>query len=100
MLRQVTKVPTKSPALRYLELITQRIRAIEEDVPTLARMGEKMAQPMLDGGELFTPDVAGYWPHEFGERAGGFMGIRSRPGLEKVAGNVAYFSLPDALRWD
>src|SRR6266700_3690334 len=99
MLKQAMNVHVKSPATSYLNQIAQRIVAIRADVPRLIAMGEKMAALMLDGGELFTPDVAPYWPHEFGGRAGGFMGIRSGKELHRSPKNVAYFALPGAPDW-
>jgi len=100
MLRQVSKVAMGSPAKTYLSFIARRIAAIRADVPRLTRMGEKMAGAMLDGGHLFNPPVAPYWPHEFGGRAGGFMGIRNEKDLHELAKNVAYFALPGAPDWN
>jgi hypothetical protein len=91
----------RSPAKRYLELIHGRIRAIRRDIPSLIDMGEKMAAPMLAGGRFFIPKVAGFWPREFGGRAGGLMGMTRRPGLHPSrTTDVAYVTLPNPRTWD
>src|SRR4051794_11366504 len=99
MLRRSIAVNSQTPAQQYLQTVSRQIDAIRGDLPSLIKMAEKMAGLMLDGGELFNPAVNPYWPSEFGGRAGGFMGIRSKPGLALSAKNVAYFALPDPRHW-
>jgi hypothetical protein len=99
MLKQTNRIKVQAPAQQYLDVIAKEIERIREDLPALIGMGERMAELMLEGGELFNPPVNPYWPSEFGGRAGGFMGIRSRPGLAASPKNVAYFALPDPRHW-
>lgn len=90
----------QSPALQYLSLISGRLAAIRKDVPQLIKMGQRMADLLLAGGDLFTPDIARFWPSEFGGRAGGLMGIRTPDRLRRSKNNVAYFALPHPRHWD
>jgi len=99
----------RTPAGRYLKLIRRRIRAIRRDIPSLIEMGERMAEPMLAGGRFLIPRVAGFWPREFGGRAGGLMGMTYHPrfrmpGRPVLRPNrktdVAYIALPDPRWWD
>jgi hypothetical protein len=87
-----------TPAIRYLNLIGSRLAAIRADIPHLIDLGQRMARPLLDGGEIYAPPVARFWPHEFGHRAGGLMGLRF--GMPSGGNDVAYFSLPDSRWWD
>lgn len=96
LLLNIPSMPkTSSPAVQYLKLISDRIAAARKDLPQLSKMGQKMADLLLAGGDLFTPDIAKFWPSEFGYRAGGLMGIRlpERVDLSNKK-NVAYFALP------
>src|SRR5438093_7396772 len=87
------------PALRYLQLIHQRIDRIRADVPHFTSLGEKMARPLLACGALFTPNLGTYWPHEFGGRAGGFMGLKPPTYVPQSENDVAFTTLPDVRRW-
>ncbi len=90
----------RCPSGRYLKLIENRIKVIRSDMPGLIEMGEKMAQPMLDGGRFFVPRVARFWPSEFGGRSGGFMGLTRLPGVKpSKANDVAYVALPHPRGW-
>lgn len=101
MLKTNAAVAKASPALKYLSLVAERIEAIRADVPKLVKMGERMAGLLLAGGDIFTPDVAKFWPSEFGSRAGGMMGIRSADRIDpKKKNNVAYFALPASKEWE
>src|SRR5436190_16616670 len=83
------------PALRYLALIRHRIDRIRADVPRLIELGERMAAPLLAGGNLFTPQLGTYWPSEFGGRAGGLMGLRQADYVASSKNDVAFTTLPD-----
>src|SRR4051794_15867738 len=89
---------SNTPALRCLDLIAQSIAAIRADVPRLTALGEKMAAPLLAGGNLFTPKIGVYWPSEFGSRAGGLMGLKPSDYVAESANDVAYTTLPDPRR--
>lgn len=91
-----------SPALAYLELIRGRLKALRRDVPKIVEFGERMAAPLLAGGDLYTPAISRWWPSEFGYRAGGLMGIRAGgPGAgARKKNDVAYFAAPDPRAWD
>src|SRR4051812_38568711 len=89
MLQRSTAVNLQTPAQEYLQTISGEIAKIRSGLPSLIAMGERMAGLMLEGGELFNPAVNPFWPSEFGGRAGGFMGIHSRPTLHLSAKNVA-----------
>jgi len=97
-----TKQPkgTASPAIQYLALVRERIAAIRQDLPKLIAMGERMAELLLDGGNIFPPPVGPVWVSEFSGRAGGLMGLKA-PGYQPDSTkDVAYFDLPDARSWD
>jgi hypothetical protein len=101
MLKKNAAVAKVGPALQYLSLVAERIEAIRADVPKLTKVGERMAELLLAGGDIYTPDVAKFWPSEFGFRAGGMMGIRSADRIDpKNRNNVAYFALPASREWD
>ncbi|HEY3322957.1 MAG TPA: hypothetical protein VGP72_21055 [Planctomycetota bacterium] len=86
-----------TPALQFIGLAKKRLAAIRRDVPKLTELGEKMAAPLLEGGDLFPQPVAKFWPSEFSYRAGGMMGLRhTTPSKPK---DVAYFAIPDPRRW-
>src|SRR3954452_10405873 len=88
-----------NPSLKFLKLIEKRIAAVRKDLPRLTSLGERMAAPLLKGGNLFTPPVAKWWPSEFGGRAGGMMGLKP-PSYQPTSKNdVAYFTLPDPRSW-
>ncbi|HZZ43424.1 MAG TPA: hypothetical protein VFE58_10850 [Tepidisphaeraceae bacterium] len=90
-----------TPALNYLSLISDRIAAIRSDLPHLIKLGQKMADHLLAGGDIFTPPIAPFWPNEFGNRAGGMMGIRSLDRIDpKNKNNVAYFAIPASKTWN
>jgi len=99
MLRKNTDVSIQSPALQYLSLVSARLAAIRKDVPKLVKMGEKMAELLIEGGEIFTPDVAPFWPSEFCDRAGGMMGVRKGMEWAKSSKNFAYFAVPNPKTW-
>jgi hypothetical protein len=90
---------SKSPAISYLNLIRNRIAAIRREVPALVEFGERMAAPMLAGGDMATAAIAKWWPSEFGGRAGGLMGLRWQQAL-KGKKDVMYFATPDPRTWD
>src|SRR5437764_1300016 len=94
MLNQASQPTTNRASVEYLSLVGKRIEQIHHDVPQLTAMGSKMAELLLAGGELYAPDVAKFWPSEFGGRAGGFMGIRNGAKVHESERNVAYFALP------
>src|SRR5439155_19030746 len=85
--------------MRYLDLIGGRIEQIRRDVPRLTALGERMAEPLVAGGGLFTPDLGTYWPSEFGGRAGGLMGIKPANYLATSEHDVAFTTLPDPRTW-
>jgi len=92
--------PQKSPAMKYLSALRQRIAAIKKDVPHLTALGEQMAAPLLAGGNLFPPPVAQFWPSEFSGRAGGLMGLKFPDYRPRSSKDVAYFALPAPRGWD
>lgn len=99
-MRKKVLTSMKSPAQQYLALIRKSIAGIRRDLGDLAELGERMAGPLLRGGSLFAPPVAGWWPSEFGGRAGGFMGLRY-PHYAALSGkDVALLALPDPRRWN
>ncbi|MCY2927405.1 MAG: hypothetical protein NT031_18600, partial [Planctomycetota bacterium] len=79
-----------------------RLSALRRDVPDLVEFAERMARPLLAGGDIFTPPVGAWWPSEFGYRAGGLMGIRNeRPVFgARSKQDVFYFAAPDPRSWD
>lgn len=91
-----------SPSLNYLRLIRGRLTAMRRDVPALAEFGERMAGPLLAGGDIFNTSIARWWPSEFGGRAGGLMGLRGGWHNQQPTGkkDVAYFAAPDPRTWD
>jgi hypothetical protein len=89
-----------SPALTYIGLIRKRISAIRKDMPALIEMGERMAKPLLDGGNCFPPAVAPYWPDEWTCRAGGLMGLKPSNYAARSRKDTAYFALPGRRDWD
>jgi hypothetical protein len=89
-----------TPAQRYLRLVRKHMAAIRRDLPRLVDMGERMAEPLLGGGNLFAPSVAGWWCSEFGGRAGGLMGIKWSNYVPRSGKDVAFFALPDPRRWN
>ncbi len=86
------------PASRYLNLIRASIDSIRKDLPRLTQIGERMADHLLRGGNLFTPQIGTYWPSEFGGRAGGLMGLKPADCLATSEHDVAYTTLPDPRR--
>ena len=85
--------------MRYLELIKTRFAGVRRDVPRLIELGEHMAEPLLRGGSLFAPQVGTFWPTEFGNRAGGLMGLKpSATYLAQSEDDVAFTTLPDPRR--
>ncbi len=92
--------PETAPALQYLALVRERFAAIRRDLPAIIDMAARMAQPLLAGGNLFTPSVSTFWPHEFGHRAGGLMAVQSYTYVPRSRKDVAYFVLPDRRSWD
>ena len=101
-MKKSQKSASVSPALHYLSLIRGRLAALRRDVPKIAEFGERMAKPLIAGGDIYTSSVAPWWPSEFGGRAGGLMGIRGgwlgqQPKSRK---DVAYFAAPDPRTWD
>jgi len=89
-----------SPALAYIGLIRKRIAAIKRDVPDLIALGERMAEPLLDGGNIFPPPVAPFWPDEWSSRAGGMMGLKGPGYAPQSPKDIAYFALPGRRGWD
>ncbi len=90
----------KTPALKYISMINGRIAAIRKDTPAITRLAERMAQPLLEGGTLFIPHVADYWPSEFCGRAGGLMGVKSWSFEAKSGKDVGFLALTDPRRPD
>jgi hypothetical protein len=88
------------PSQQFLSLIRQHLDQIRGDVPKLTALGERMAEPLLAGGSLFTPDLGVYWPSEFGGRAGGFMGLKPSNYRPESKNDVAWTTLPDPRRWN
>jgi len=94
--RKPKTAATESPATKYLGQIARRMRAIKRDLPRLTAMGERMAQPLLKGGNMNLHRMGRFWGSEFGHRAGGLMGMRYLDAtLRNVRQNsVVYFELP------
>jgi len=88
------------PAMRYLDLIAGRIKAIRKDMSTFVDLGERMAKPLLAGGACYIPRVGEFWYHEASGRAGGLMGLKryKRGGADRKG--VAMFSLPGHNGWN
>jgi hypothetical protein len=84
--------------MNYLDLVKTRLVSIRRDVPKLTELGEGMASPLLKGGALFTPQIGTYWPSEFGNRAGGLMGLKPATYVAQSPDDVAYTTLPDPRR--
>ncbi len=93
-----SSLPAQTPAMQYLKLVKKSLARVRKDVPAISAMGEKMASHLLAGGELYDSPVCPFWPHEFGGRAGGLMGIRH--GKPKDKNDVAFFCVPDRRNWD
>ena len=85
--------------MHYLELIRTRIERVKHDLPKLVALGESIARPLLEGGNLFAPQIGTYWPSEFGGRAGGLMGLAASDCVAQSEKDVAFTTLPDARRW-
>lgn len=88
-----------SSAAEYLHLAGEALAAGRAAVPALAALGERMAEPLLAGGDMFIPAIAEFWPHEFCYRAGGLMGLRQSAKAQNER-DVAYIALPDPRHWD
>ena len=58
------------PATTYLDLTRQTRRKIAR-MFRLIELGEKMSQPLLAGGGLFTPQIGTYWPRSSAGRPAG-----------------------------
>lgn len=88
----------RSAANRFLGEIAGRVEGIRADVGRFVEMGERMAEHLIAGGEIFVPPVAKWWISEFSGRAGGLMGISwgdHAGGFEpKSKHDVAYVALP------
>jgi len=80
--------------MRYLDLVARRMRAIQRDMPRLTAMGERMAEPLLKGGNLFVAPVGRFWSSEFSGRAGGLAGLRRLDDARLGPKDVVYFELP------
>ena len=87
------------PTMNYLQIIQPSIERVTRDVPKLTALGELMAGSLLDGGQLFTPQIGTYWPSEFGYRAGGLMGLEAPTYMARSERDVAFTTLPDARKW-
>src|SRR5688572_18336952 len=82
----------------YLDLVKSSIADIRQDLPHLIDIGDRMAAPLLRGGNLFTPQIGTYWPNEFSGRAGGLMGMRPATYATQSENDVAFTTLPDPRR--
>src|SRR5438270_13997037 len=91
---------SSQPAARYFDLIRQRIQRVRADVPKLIATGERMADALLAGGSLYTPQIGTYWPSEFGGRAGGIMGLKPATYVARSPNDVAFTTLPDPRAWN
>ena len=89
-----------SPAIQYLHLVRKRLAAIRKDIPAIIEMAERVAKPLLEGGNLFTPDLSPFWHNEFCSRAGGMMGLKAANYVAQSKKDVAYFTVPDPRRWN
>lgn len=90
--------PAATPAMTYLQLVRKSLARVRRDVPALSALGEKMAASLLAGGQLHDSPVCPFWPHEFGGRAGGLMGVRHGEPAHK--NDVVFFCVPDRRTWD
>lgn len=88
-----------SPAGRYLEQARARLEQIRADMPALSAFGKDMADPLVDGGDIYVPPVARFWPSEIGGRAGGIMALKRRGG-KMTDRDVAYIATHDPRKWD
>ena len=88
----------RSAGALYLRQARDRLAKLEKSISKLAAMGQKMAEPLLAGGALFTPPTTSWFGSEYGGRAGGFMGLHSADYVPKNDGDVAFFALPDPRR--
>jgi len=97
-MRQAARKTARTPAQEFLAEARRRTAALRRDTAHFTRLGEKMAQPLLAGGDISLPPVGSFSRSEFSGRAGGLMGIRwaEGPGASK---DVAFFGLPDPRRW-
>lgn len=91
---------TPSPAAHYLALADRQLQGVRQALPALTRLAQQMSVPILDGGNLFPPPVAEYWPSEFSGRAGGLMGIKIKDYKPTSSKDVAFFALPGNASWD
>ncbi|MFA5291959.1 MAG: hypothetical protein WC496_02880 [Phycisphaerae bacterium] len=79
------------PTERYISLIERRIKTIRKDLPSLIELGERMAENLIAGGNIFAPPVIEYWSDEYDLRAGNFMGLESRNYVSNSEKDVAFF---------
>ena len=97
-MRRASPETVRAPAREFLAEALRRTAALRRETAHFTQLGEKMAQPLLAGGDLCLPPVGSFSHSEFSGRAGGLMGIRwaERPASSK---DVAFFGLPDPRRW-
>ncbi len=91
----------QSPALQYIALAREALARVRQDRGAIIKLANRMAAPLLAGGNIWTPQVAEWFFNEFNYRAGGLMGLR-RQGYEATCTgkDVALFALPDVRQWD
>jgi len=82
-----------------LEQFASRIEAMRSSVAYFSELGQRMAEPLLAGGDIFTPAISSFFPHEFCNRAGGLMGMRPATFVPRSRNDVAYFAFPDTRFW-
>ena len=98
-MKKQSPVSASSPAAVYLKQIARRIAAIRAEIPRFSDLGQRMAKPLLAGGEIFAATIAPYLPSEICGRAGGLMGIRGSQSGTPGNKDIAYFALPDPRFW-
>ena len=97
-MRRAGQETVRIPAQEFLAAARRRTASLRRETAHFTRLGEKMAQPLLAGGDLCLPPVGSFSRSEFSGRAGGLMGIRWAEGLSSSK-DVAFFGLPDPRRW-
>jgi hypothetical protein len=97
-MRQTGRKSVRTPAQEFLAEARRRTAALRRETAHFTRLAEKMARPLLAGGDICLPPVGSFSRSEFSGRAGGLMGIRwpEGPGSNK---DVAFFGLPDPKGW-
>ena len=85
---------TVSPSSVFLSLVREQLATIRRQLPSMIKLGEKMAGRLLAGGRIWPLPIAEYWRGEFIGRAGGLMSIFDTKHVPQGEAETFYFALP------